>query len=56
MAIHPIEYRYGTSEMKHVWEEENRLEKLLRVESALAKAEAEVGLIPEDAAKNISES
>ncbi|MCS3924713.1 adenylosuccinate lyase [Methanosalsum natronophilum] len=56
MAIHPIEYRYGTSEMKHVWEEENRLEKLLRVESALAKAEAEVGLIPEDAAKNIAES
>lgn len=56
MAIHPIEYRYGTDEMKHVWSEENRLKKILLVEAALAKAEAEVGLIPKEAAKHIEES
>ena len=25
MAIHPIEFRYGTPEMKRIWEEENKL-------------------------------
>ena len=26
MAIHPIEFRYGTPEMKRIWEEENKLQ------------------------------
>lgn len=56
MAIHPIEFRYGTPEMKSVWTEEAKLRKLLMVESALARAEAEVGLIPEEDAKIIAES
>ena len=56
MAIHPIEYRYGTEEMKHVWSEENRLVCIMKAEAALAKAEADVGLIPEDAAKIIEQS
>src|SRR3990172_8104578 len=46
MAIHPIEYRYGHPEMKAIWNEETRLEKMLSVEAALAKAEASVGYIP----------
>lgn len=46
MAIHPIEYRYGHPEMKAVWSEETRLQKILSVESALSKAEAFVGYIP----------
>ncbi len=46
MAIHPIEYRYGSPEMKAVWSEETRLAKMLSVEAALAKAEAFVGYIP----------
>ncbi|VVB90165.1 Argininosuccinate lyase [uncultured archaeon] len=46
MAIHPIEYRYGHPEMKAVWTEESRLQKMLSVEAALAKAEALVGFIP----------
>src|SRR3990172_8800633 len=46
MAIHPIEYRYGHPEMKAIWNEETRLEKMLSVEVALAKAEAYVGYIP----------
>jgi len=54
MAIHPIEFRYGTAEMKQVWSEESKLIKLLRVEVALARAEADVGMIPGDAADTIA--
>ncbi|MCD1293812.1 adenylosuccinate lyase [Methanocella sp. CWC-04] len=56
MAIHPIEFRYGTPEMKAVWTEEAKLKKLLMVEAALAKAEAEVGLIPKEDARIIAEN
>lgn len=56
MAIHPIEYRYGTEEMKYVWSEANRLDKLLRTEAALSKAEAKVGIVPEEAANAIERS
>lgn len=56
MAIHPIEYRYGTEEMKFVWSEANRLNKLMMVEAALAKAEADIGLIPQKAAEINSKS
>jgi adenylosuccinate lyase len=55
MAIHPIEYRYGTAEMKYVWSQENRLAKILQTEVALARAEADMGLIPAEAAEAISE-
>mgnify|MGYP000902499690 CR=1 FL=1 len=54
MAIHPIEFRYGTPEMRSVWEAENKLQKMLDVEAALAKAEAELNLIPEEAAEEIN--
>ncbi len=53
MPIHPIEYRYGTSEMKDIWSEENKLQYVLEVERALAKAEADLGMIPKRAAKSI---
>jgi len=53
MAIHPIEFRYGTPEMKKVWEAENKLQKMLEVEAALAEAEAQMGLVPEEAAREI---
>jgi len=54
MAIHPIEFRYGTAEMKQVWSEESKLIKLLQVEAALARAEADIGMIPGDAANTIA--
>jgi adenylosuccinate lyase len=54
MAIHPIDFRYGTPEMKAIWEEDFRLRCLFKVEAALAKAEEEVGLIPQGAAKDIA--
>jgi adenylosuccinate lyase len=54
MAIHPIEYRYGNPEMKAVWSEEARLQKMLAVETALAKAEAFTGYIPERTEEKIA--
>lgn len=54
MAIHPIEFRYGTPEMRNVWEAENKLQKMLDVEAALAKAEAELNLVPKEAAEEIN--
>ncbi|BDZ67430.1 adenylosuccinate lyase [Methanobacterium ferruginis] len=53
MAIHPIEFRYGTPEMKEIWEADNKLQKMLEVEAALAEAEAHLKLIPEEAAREI---
>lgn len=53
MPIHPIEYRYGTTEMKDIWSEERKLRYVLEVEAALAKAEADLGMIPEHAANSI---
>lgn len=54
MAIHPIDYRYGSEEMRRIFEEESKLQKLLEVEAALARAHAKLGNIPEEAAKEIS--
>ena len=53
MPVHPIEYRYGSPEMRKIFEIENRYRLMLQVEAALAKAEAEVGLIPPEAAEAI---
>ena len=55
MAVHPIDYRYGSEEMRRIWDEENKLQKLLDVEAALARAHAKLGNIPEESAKVISE-
>ena len=54
MAIHPIEYRYGTPEMKSIWETENKLQRKLDVESALAQAEGKLGIIPQEVANEIA--
>ena len=56
MPILPIDTgRYGTPEMKEIFEEENRLQKMLDVEAALAWAHAEVGTIPKKDAQRIIE-
>ena len=54
MAIHPIEFWYGTPEMKRIWEEENKLQRMLDVESALAQAEGKLGIIPPEVADEIA--
>jgi len=48
--------RYGTPEMLRIFEEENRLQKMLDVEAALAWAHAEVGDIPKKDAQRIMEA
>ncbi len=54
MPILPIDTgRYGTSEMKRIFEEETRVQKMLDVEAALAWAHAEVGNIPRKDAEKI---
>jgi adenylosuccinate lyase len=53
MAIHPIDFRYGTPEMRSVWSEENRFSCIVRAEAALARAGADFGLIPPTAADHI---
>ncbi|HWQ63022.1 MAG TPA: adenylosuccinate lyase [Methanospirillum sp.] len=56
MAIHPIEFRYGTPEMKAVWTEEHRFRRIIDAEIALARAEAKEGMIPLGAADAIAAS
>ena len=53
MAVHPIEERYGTKEMRAVWSERSRFSCIVRAEVALAKAEAAHGMIPAAAAAEI---
>jgi adenylosuccinate lyase len=53
MAVHPIEYRYGTKEMRHIWGEENRFNCIIAAEIALARAEAIHAMIPVSAADEI---
>ncbi|MGC9346234.1 MAG: adenylosuccinate lyase, partial [Candidatus Bathyarchaeales archaeon] len=49
MPILPIDTgRYGTLEMRKIFEEETRVQKMLDVEAALAWAHAEVGNIPRE--------
>ncbi|MCD6558574.1 MAG: adenylosuccinate lyase [Palaeococcus sp.] len=54
MAVHPIDYRYGSEEMRKIWDEGNKLQKLLDVEAALARAHAQLGNIPKESAEIIS--
>ncbi|RZN62238.1 adenylosuccinate lyase [Methanonatronarchaeum sp. AMET6-2] len=55
MSIHPIEGRYGSEEMREIWRKRKELEYMLKVEAALARAEAEYGLVPDNAADEIED-
>ena len=46
--------RYTTKEMCEIWGDENKFAKWLEVEKAVALAQAELGMIPEKAAKDIN--
>ncbi|MEK5232737.1 adenylosuccinate lyase [Lysinibacillus sp. FSL K6-0232] len=48
-----LKNNFGTEEMRNVWSDENRLQKHLAVEIALAQAEGELGVIPQEAAEEI---
>ncbi len=42
----PLEFRYGRAEVRQIFSRGARLDRALRVEAALALAEAELGLVP----------
>jgi 3-carboxy-cis,cis-muconate cycloisomerase len=44
---------FSTDAMRRVWSDENRIQKYLDIELALARAQAGLGIIPADAAKEI---
>jgi adenylosuccinate lyase len=55
MPILPIDTgRYGSPEMRSIFDEENRLQKWLDVEAAIAQAQASAGDIPKGAADEIA--
>ncbi len=57
MPILPIDTgRYGSPEMRHIFDEENRLQKMLDVEAALAWAHSQVGNISKEDALVIMEN
>ena len=57
LPILPIDTgRYGSPEMRQIFDEENRLQKMLDVEAALAWAHSQVGNISEEDAENPSPS
>ena len=50
----PIDFRYGREEIKEIFGEKTKLQYLLDVEAALARAHANVGNIPKKDADEIS--
>jgi len=44
---------FSSDEMRHVWSDENRTQKYLDIEAALARVQARLGLIPKEAAEEI---
>ncbi|RLI79005.1 adenylosuccinate lyase [Archaeoglobales archaeon] len=51
MIVHPIDYRYGTPEMKRIWSEESKIKRMIWVEMALLKALAKKGYVDEKTVK-----
>lgn len=51
-----MEFRYGRPQMKSIFSEEQRLQRLLEVEAALAMAHAKLGNIPMADAENIAKN
>jgi len=57
MPVSPIDYgRYGHSEMVSIFEEERRHELWLAIEAAVAEVQAEMNLIPKEAAEDIKKT
>ena len=50
----PLEFRYGRPEVRGLFSRELRLRRALRVEAALAESQAELGVIPIEAAKAVA--
>ncbi len=55
MPVCPLEFRYGREEMKRIFDEEVRLQLMLDVEAAIARAHAKVGNIDKEHADIITQ-
>ncbi len=55
MAVCPLDYRYGRERVKNIFSEESRVRYMLRVEAALIKAWADIGVVPEKCVEIVSE-
>jgi adenylosuccinate lyase len=56
MPVCPLDFRYGRPGMKAIFDEENRLQRILDVEAALALAHFKVGNVKEDHAAIIKKT
>ncbi len=54
MPVCPLDFRYGREVMKHIFDDEKRLELMLKVEAAVARAHAKVGNITAENASIIT--
>ena len=52
----PLEFRYGRDSVRELFSRGTRLNRALRVEAALALSEAELGMVPADAAAAIDKA
>ncbi len=55
MIVHPIDYRYGTEEMKRIWSEESKIKRMIWVEIALLRALAKRGYLDEEKVRRAQE-
>ena len=55
MIVHPIDYRYGTDEMKRIWSEDSKIKRMIWVEIALLRALAKKGYLSEEKVKKAQE-
>ncbi len=58
MPAHPIDFTiqagfYSTPELTNIFDEKTRIARWLQIEAALAEAQGELGIIPQEAAKEI---
>ena len=54
LASRIFQHWYGTAEVREIFSDRNTVQQWLNVEAALARAEAEVGVIPQRAAEAIA--
>ncbi|MGQ4893157.1 MAG: adenylosuccinate lyase [Candidatus Njordarchaeia archaeon] len=54
--VHPIDYRYGSNEMRKIFTPENIYRQYALIESTIAEVQAELGIIPKEAVEPIKKA
>lgn len=55
LGLMTMQNEFSTARMRDVWDDRNRLDKMILVERTLAKVQGEMGIIPSNVAKEIQE-